>query len=116
MVLKPNLPNLEPAIQQLYPSLSLKECTAWLLWLSTQPDYYISTVGDATCITKVFDQVDPPWLRVAQEVCWWGHGRDAARALQRGMGWARLQGAVMYGYSLAPRLDVLRWRRLDKEL
>ena len=106
------LPNLEPAIQQLYPSLNLRECTQWLEWLSTQPDYYIATVGEATCISKVFDQVDPPWQRVAQEVCWWGHGRDAVRALQRGRDWARLQGAILYGYSIAPHYHTLRWKTL----
>ena len=106
------LPSLIPAIQQLYPSLNLQECNAWLEWLSTQPDYYIATVGQATCISKVYNQIDPPWLRVAQEVAWWGHGREAVRALQRGMDWARLQGASHYGYSLAPRLDIMRWRPL----
>ena len=79
------LPNLEPAIQQLYPSLSLRECNLWLQWLATQPHYHIDTIGEATCITKVFNQEDPPWLRVAQEVAWWGHGRDVVRVLHRGM-------------------------------
>lgn len=107
-----NLPDMHAAVQQLYPSLNVDECNAWLDWLATQPDYHIDTVGHATCITKVFNQVDPPWLRVAQEVCWWGHGRDAVRAIQRGMDWARLQGASHYGYSLAPRLDLVRWKTL----
>jgi hypothetical protein len=99
-------------INQLYPGLSVQECSLWLEWVYTQPDYYVSTIGQSTCITKVYDQVDPPWLRVAQEVAWWGHGRDAVRVLRRGMDWARLQGAVMYGYSLAPHYDILRWRKL----
>ena len=109
---QPLLSSVPAAINQLYPGLSLYECQAWLDWVQTQPDYYVSTIGQATCVTKVFNQVDPPWLRVAQEVAWWGHGRDAVRALQRGMDWARLQGASMYGYSLAPRLDILRWKQL----
>ncbi len=99
-------------VAQLYPSLSIPECQAWLEWVSTRPDYDIAIVGEAVCVTKVYDQVDPPWLRVAQEVAWWGHGRDAVRALHRGMDWARLQGAVQYGYSLAPQYEMLRWKPL----
>lgn len=99
-------------IQQLYPSLSPIECQAWLEWTYTQPHYYHAIVGHAGCIVKVYNQTDPPWLRVAQEVAWWGHGRQAVRALHRGMDWARLQGAQMFGYSLAPHLDVVKWRRL----
>ena len=104
--------SVQAAITQLYPSLSVVECTAWLLWASEQPDYYITTIGQATCVTKVFNQVDPPWLRVAQEVAWWGHGKDAVRALHRGMDWARLQGAVLYGYSLMPDLTITKWKQL----
>jgi len=51
-------------------------------------------------------------LRVAQEVAWWGHGRQAVRALQRGMEWAALQGATLYGYSLAPNYHLLKWKSL----
>lgn len=103
------LPNFNDAIQQLWPSLDPIEGNLWFQWVATQPNYHIDTIGQATCVTKVFDQEDPPWLRVAQEVCWWGHGRDAVRALHRGMDWARLQGAQLYGYSLAPRLDLMKW-------
>ena len=104
--------NVQAAIDQLYPRLSAEECSLWLAWASTQPDYYIAIVGQAVCISKVYNQVDPPWQRVAQEVAWWGHGRDAVRALHRGMDWARLQGASLYGYSLAPRFDTMKWRKL----
>ena len=100
------------AIEQLYRGLSIDECRAWLLWAAIQPNYYISSIGSAVCVTKVYTMEDPPWLRVGQEVAWWGHGRDAVRVLQRGMDWARLKGAVRYGYSLAPRLDVVKWRLL----
>lgn len=104
--------SVQAAINQLYPGLSVQECTAWLLWVMEQPDYYVAVVGQSTCITKVFNQVDPPWLRVAQEVAWWGTGRDAVRALHRGMEWARLQGATVFGYSLAPQLNTVYWREL----
>jgi hypothetical protein len=100
------------AIQQLYPGLSVGECTGWLNWVEHQPDYYIARVGKAVCITKVYNQIDPPWLRVAHEVAWWGTGRDAVRALHRGMAWARLKGATHYGYSLVPHLDIVKWRVL----
>ena len=99
-------------IAQLWPGLSVVECTQWLEWAETQPDYYVTTIGAATCVSKVYDQTDPPWLRIAQEVAWWGHGRDAVRVLHRSIDWARLQGAVLYGYSLAPRLDLVKWRVL----
>lgn len=109
---QPLPPNFAEGIKQLYPSLLLPEVLAWYDYISTQPDYDIAQVGQAVCITKVFNQIDPPWLRVAQEVAWWGHGRDVVRALQRGMDWARLQGAQYYGYSLAPELTVVKWRPL----
>ena len=99
-------------IDQLIPGLSVAEISAWIDWTRTQADYYEVTIGNSTCITKVYDQCDPPWYRVAQEVLWSGSGRDAVRTLHRGMDWARLQGATYYGYSLAPRLDLIRWRVL----
>lgn len=104
--------DVQRAIDQLYPGLPLNECIAWLDWVKTQRDYYVVTIGQATCVTKVYDQLDPPWLRVAQEVAWWGHGRDAVRVLQRGMDWARLQGASHYGYALAPDVKSVHWREL----
>ena len=100
------------AVQQLWPGLSVAECTAWVEWVHTQPDYYVVTIGNSTCITKVYNQFDPPWLRVAHEVAWWGTGRDAVRTLHRGMDWARLQGATHYGYSLMGQLDRVTWRIL----
>ena len=100
------------AIEQLYPDLSPKDCHAWLEWTATQLDYYQAKVGQSVCVVKVYNHVDPPWKRVAHEVAWWGHGRDAVRALHRGMDWARLQGAEMFGYSLAPHLDIVKWRKL----
>ena len=92
--------------------LDSDECAAWLAWALTQPNYYISTAGDAVCVTKVFHQIDPPWYCMAHEVLWIGSGRDAVRALHRGMDWARLRGAVKYGYSLAPHLDITKWKQL----
>ena len=100
------------AVQQLYPSLSERECEAWLAWARQQSNYHICRVGQAGCITKYYDQIDPPWKRVAHEVAWWGYGRDAVRALHRGMDWARLQGATDFGYSLAPHYEIVKWRRL----
>jgi hypothetical protein len=109
----PNLPpNMADAVAQLMPGLDVGECTRWLEWVVTQPDYHLDTVGQAHCVTKVYWQVDPPWECMAQEVCWWGYGRDAVRALHRGMDWARLQGAQRYGYSLAPRLTQMTWKTL----
>ena len=99
-------------VAQLYPSLSAEQCEAWVMAISTRPDYYIVDMPDAGCIVKVYNQSDPPWLRVAHETAWWGHGRHAVRALHRGMDWARLQGATHFGYSLVPHLDVVKWRRL----
>jgi hypothetical protein len=104
--------DVQGAVIQLYPGLSVAECTAWLDWVGTQPDYYINSIGSAVCITKVYNQSDPPWLRVAHEVAWWGTGRDAVRVLHRGMDWARLKGATHYGYSIAPHLDIVKWRVL----
>lgn len=104
--------HIQQGIQQLYPELSNEQVLAWFEWIVTQPDYYIATIGQATCVTKVYNQSDPPWLRVAHEVAWWGTGRDAVRVLHRGMDWARLKGATHYGYSIAPRLDVVKWRSL----
>lgn len=106
------LPDMAPAVAQLYPSLSVAECTEWIAWVSQQPDYYIVTIGESTCVSKVYNQSDPPWLRVAQEVAWWGKGREAVRALHRSMDWARLQGATLYGYSLAPDYYTVRWKEL----
>ena len=103
---------VEGAINQLYCGLSIEECREWLIWVAGQPNYYINSIGSAVCVTKVYDMEDPPWLRVGQEVAWWGYGREAVRVLQRGMDWARLKGAVQYGYSLAPHLDVVKWRLL----
>lgn len=105
-------PNIAAGITQLHPGLSIPECTAWMQWVLQQPDYYVTTIGDSTCVTKVFNQIDPPWYRMAQEVAWWGHGRDAVRTLHRSMNWARLQGALYYGYSLAPRLTLVKWKPL----
>ncbi len=104
--------DIAQGIQQLYPGLPLNDCIAWVEWTRTQPDYYVVTIGNSTCISKVYNQSDPPWLRVAHEVAWWGIGRDAVRTLHRGMDWARLQGATHYGYSIAPRLDTVKWRVL----
>lgn len=104
--------SVKAAISQLYPGLPVRECTAWLLWAMEQPDYYVTSIGQSTCVTRVYNQVDPPWLRVAQEVAWWGHGKDAVRVLHRGMDWARLQGATLYGYSLAPQLTIMKWKVL----
>lgn len=103
---------VQQAIDQLAPGLPLDEISCWFDWVEQQPDYYISTVGQAHCVTRVVDTIDPPWQRVAIEVAWWGHGRDAVRALHRGMEWAKLQRAVKYAYSLIPRLDILYWRVL----
>ena len=89
--------SISRAIQQLYPSLDPEKAQHWLAWALQQPDYYLARVGQAVCVVKVYDQVDPPWLRVAHEVAWWGHGRDAVRALHRGMAWARLRGATQFG-------------------
>lgn len=99
-------------IRQLYPTLSVDDCTAWLAWVSQQPNYYICRIGQSICIGKVFTQVDPPWLKLAQEVVWTGHGREAVRTLNRTKEWARLQGATHFGYALAPRLDIVKWRKL----
>lgn len=104
--------DMRPAVEQLFPSLSVEECTYWMDWVETQPDYYITKINDAVCVSKVYNQLDPPWLRVAHEVAWWGTGRDAVRVLHRGMDWARLKGATHYGYSIAPHLDVVKWRVL----
>lgn len=104
--------NVASIVQQLYPSLSVEECTNWVSWIATQPNYHIDEIGHAGCISKVYSQTDPPWLHVAQEVAWWGHGKAAVRALHHGMDWARLQGATLYGYSLAPHYLVFTWRRL----
>jgi len=103
---------VEGAIAQIWPGLSVSECTQWLGWVVTQPNYYMTTLRQATCVSKVYTQSDPPWLRVAYEVAWWGRGRDAVSVLHRSMDWARLQGAVMYGYSLAPKVDTVKWRAL----
>lgn len=105
-------PYILGAVEQIYPGLDPEAFQAWAHWTTTQPNYYAARVGDSTCIVKVYDQIDPPWHRVAQEVAWCGHGKDAVRALHRGMDWARLQGAVAFGYSLAPRLDIVKWRSL----
>lgn len=103
---------MQAAIQQSGLTLSHPEVCNWAYWTLTQPDYYWAVVGKAGCIVKVTDQIDPPWQRVAHEAAWWGHGKDAVRALHRGMDWARLQGAIRFGYSVAPRLDLIKWRKL----
>ena len=106
------LAEAQTALAQLYPTLSPHECQAWANWTLTQDNYYWVRVGEAVCGVKVYTQIDPPWLTVAQEVAWWGTGRDAVRALHRAMDWARLQGATMFGYSLAPNLGTITWRKL----
>lgn len=104
--------HIPSVIAQLYPGLPLDKSEAYLEVIMQRPDYYVTEIKDAGCIVKVYNQSDPPWLRVAHEVCWWGHGKQAVRALHRGMDWARLQGATYFGYSLVPHLDVVKWRRL----
>ena len=103
---------IEQAIQQLYPSLNHTECAAWLEWALRQSEYSLFTVRDAACVVKVYDSIDPPWQRMALEVVWCGIGRDAVRALHRGMDWARLKGATLFGYSLQHDLSTTRWRKL----
>lgn len=105
-------PYILKALEQVYSDVDPEEFQAWVHWTLTQPDYYMARVGDSTCIVKVYNQPDPPWKRVAHEVAWCGHGRDAVRALHRGMAWAKLQGATMFGYSVLPRLDIVKWRTL----
>ena len=107
-----SIQQVQHGINQLYPSLPLEDACAWVQWIMTQSNYRLFTVGKSVCIVKVYDQIDPPWTRVAHEVAWWGHGRDAVRSLHRGMDWARLQGASLFGYSLAPQLGIVKWRRL----
>lgn len=104
--------HIPTVLQQLYPNLPIPEVHAWFQWVVTQPNYKLYQIQHAGCVVKVYNQIDPPWLRVAQEVAWWGHGRDAVRVLHRGMDWARLQGATLFGYSLAPHYDRMRWRTL----
>ena len=99
--------------QQLSPEIPVQHCAAWAKYTLMHPEsYYWAVVGKAGCIVKVYDQSDPPWKKVAQEVCWWGSGRDAVRSLHRGMDWARLQGAELFGYALAPDYLTTKWRRL----
>lgn len=105
-------PYILQALDQVYSDVDPVEFQAWVQWTQTQPDYYHARVGSSTCIVKVYNQIDPPWKRVACEVAWCGRGRDAVRALHRGMDWARLQGAELFGYSLAPHLDTMKWRTL----
>lgn len=105
-------PIVSETITQLYPNLSPEECEEWAAWTLSQPNYYWARVGKSVCVVKVYNQPDPPWLRVAHEVAWNGYGRDAVRALHRAMDWAKLRGATMFGYSLAPRLDIVKWRKL----
>src|SRR5574339_427262 len=93
---------------KLTPDLPVKDCKAWALYTLRNPDtYYWARVGQAGMIVKVYNQPDPPWKRVAQEICWWGPKRDAVRSLHRGMDWARLQGAELFGYSLYPNIDTM---------
>lgn len=99
-------------IEQLWPGFPVEQVQAWLDWVPTQPDYCIYRVGQAGCVAKVYVMPDPPHLRLAQEVAWWGHGRDAVRALHRCIDWARLQGATRFGYSLAPHYHLTKWKRL----
>ena len=109
LVYNPNIPDI---IQQLYPSLSLAEVEVWSNWVRRQPNYHIAQVGKAGCVVKYYDQEDPPWYRIGLEVAWWGHGRDAVRALKQGRLWAKLKGAHLFGYSLQGDLYTTRWRRL----
>lgn len=99
-------------VQQLWPGFPVEECHAWVQWVATQPQYCTYRVGSAGCIAKVYVLEDPPYLRLAQEVAWWGHGREAVRALHRSMDWARLKGATLFGYSLAPNYLITKWKRL----
>lgn len=105
-------PYVQAAVDQVMPEVDAREFQAWVAWTTTQPNYYMARVGNSTCIAKVYTQIDPPWYRVGQEVAWCGSGRDAVRSLKRCMDWAKLQGAVLFGYSLLPDLNTFKWRRL----
>jgi hypothetical protein len=96
-----------------YPDIDPAEMQAWFAATIENPDYYWAIVGEAICIAKVYNQVDPPWLRIAHEVGWWGGTkRDRVRALHKAMNWAKLRGATMFGYSFLTDLSIVKWRRL----